>query len=193
MDEKNDKDCLDPENNSKCYFFKVANAFLLLANLFLIIFGFYYLNSKEDNSYFSMIVAVLGALITVLITWQIWQTVNAYKRIDELKGYVDDKINQEKQTREFGILFQSTLRTIDEKRYLDAVKTLCMIVELTDIETFIQGSAHHIHVIIRDHQNELGDKEELREELQNASKKFKQIGITCNMAVKTIEEYLNPS
>lgn len=96
MDENNDKDCLDPENNSKYCFFKAANAFLLFANLLLIILGFYYLKSKEDNSYFSMIVAVLSILVTVLLGWQIWKSValeKAIKRTNDLEhianGYLE--------------------------------------------------------------------------------------------------------
>ena len=99
MNEDKDKDCLDPENNSKCCFLKVTNAFLLLANVLLIILGFYYLNSKEDNSYFSMIVTVLAALITILITWQIWQTIvskeqikkatDAFDKLKELEANLD--------------------------------------------------------------------------------------------------------
>lgn len=96
MSEDKDKKCLDPENNSKYCFFKVANAFLLLANLLLIILGFYYLKSKEDNSYFSMIVAVLSILVTVLLGWQIWKSValeKAIKRTNDLEhianGYLE--------------------------------------------------------------------------------------------------------
>lgn len=102
MSEDKDNDCLDPENNSKCCFFKVANAFLLLANMLLIILGFHYLPTclSEDSGYFSVIVAVLGILITVLITWQIWQTIvsreeiqearDAVKRIDAIEKKVDE-------------------------------------------------------------------------------------------------------
>lgn len=91
-----DKDCIGPENNSEYCFFKVANAFLLLANSLLIFLGFYYLSSKEDNSYFSMIVAVLSVLVTVLLGWQIWKSValeKAIRRTHDLewiaKGYLE--------------------------------------------------------------------------------------------------------
>lgn len=94
-----DKSCLDKDNNSKCCFFKVANAFLLLANLLLIILGFYYLNSKDDNSYFSMIVTVLAILVTVLLGWQIWKSVEfdkAIKRTNDFEyianGYLEFSI-----------------------------------------------------------------------------------------------------
>ena len=92
MNENNDNDWLDPENNSKCCFFKVANAFLLLANMLLIILGFHYLPTclSEDSSYFSVIVAVLGILITVLITWQIWQTITTKGEINEIKKKADE-------------------------------------------------------------------------------------------------------
>lgn len=86
---KPDKDCLAPENTSKCCFFKVANAFLLLANMLLLIIGFYYLPSKNDNSYFSVIVAVLSILVTVLITWQIYRTIEWEKRIKEIEANND--------------------------------------------------------------------------------------------------------
>lgn len=84
-DNNTDKGCLDPENKDKCCFFKVANAFLLLANMLLLIVGFYYLPSKNDNSYFSVIVAVLAILVTVLITWQIYRTIEWEKRIKEIE------------------------------------------------------------------------------------------------------------
>lgn len=80
-----DNDCLDLENNSKCCFFKVANAFLLLANFLLLVVGFYYLPTKQDNAYFSVIVAVLAILVTVLITWQIWQSIDVKNTIKQLQ------------------------------------------------------------------------------------------------------------
>lgn len=96
MNMNDNKDCLDSENNSKYCFFKAANAFLLLANMLLIILGFYYLNSNEDNSYFNMIVAVLSILVTVLLGWQIWKSValgKAIRRTHDLewiaKGYLE--------------------------------------------------------------------------------------------------------
>lgn len=87
MNEDKDKDCLDPENNSKYCFFKVANAFLLLANLLLIILGFHYMPTRlsEDSSYFSVIVAVLGILVTFLVTWQIGQTLVSREEIKDAK------------------------------------------------------------------------------------------------------------
>lgn len=151
--------------------------------------------------YLGVIVGILAILVTFLVAWQIWATLksdekiknfeNELKRQDaQMKLYVDNEVKKERQTREFGILFQAALKTIEEKRYLDAVKAMCMIVNITDMESFIQGAAHHIHVIIRDHQDKLGDKEELRDDLEAASEKFKKIGITCKMVVETINNYL---
>lgn len=88
-----DNDCINPENNSKCCFFKVANAFLLLANLLLLIVGFYYLPTKPDNAYFSIIVAVLAILVTVLITWQIWQTIDIKNEIKILHSQYQTKLD----------------------------------------------------------------------------------------------------
>lgn len=93
MYKEKDKDCLAPENNSKYCFLKVANAFLLLANVLLIILGFYYLPSKSDNTYFSVIIAVLGVLVTVLITWQIWQTIESRHSIEKFKRSVRDSLS----------------------------------------------------------------------------------------------------
>lgn len=209
MSEDEDKDCLNLENNSKYCFFKVANAFLLLV-VFLqfVILCFYAPRVIKGNSlgfdYIGVIVGILAILVTFLVAWQIWATLKSDEKImrfetdlkdkeAQLKQYIDNEITKERQTRECGILFQAALKTIEEKRYLDALMSMCMIVSITDIESFIQGAAHHIHVIIRDHQKELGDKEKLREELQKALNKFKQIGVTCNTVVKTIEQYLNTS
>lgn len=89
MNESADKDCVDADN--KCCFFKVANAFLLLANLLLIIIGFHYMPTctRSDSSYFSVIVAVLGILITVLVTWQIWQVIDTKNIISQMQKQVD--------------------------------------------------------------------------------------------------------
>ncbi len=101
MKEANEKDCLDPENKSKCCFFKVANAFLLLANLLLIILGFYYLPGKGDHAYYEVFVYVLGILVTVLITWQIWQTIISRGEIkdliranEDLKAGLDTRVDK---------------------------------------------------------------------------------------------------
>lgn len=95
MNEDKDKDCLDPENDSKCCFFKVANAFLLLANLILIIFAGAYLPSKTLNvDYTAITVAVFGILITVLIGWQIYNAVNIESRISKAERQLGDTLNR---------------------------------------------------------------------------------------------------
>lgn len=99
MNEDRDNDCLDSENNSKCCFFKVANAFLLLANTLLIILGFYYLPTRisEDSSYFSVIVAVLAILVTVLLGWQIISLININRfenNINEVQKQVHKNLGE---------------------------------------------------------------------------------------------------
>ena len=102
--EDKDKDCLNPDNNSKYCFLKVANVFLLLANLLLIIIGFHYLPTclEPDSSYFSVIVAVLSILVTVLLGWQIYNAVemqNVIKKYDDLKsGFI--KSNEQLQLQD---------------------------------------------------------------------------------------------
>jgi hypothetical protein len=90
MNEGADKERVDTENN-KYRFFKVANAFLLLTNLLLIIIGFHYMPTctRPDSSYFSVIVTVLGILITVLVTWQIWQVIDTKAIISQMQKQVD--------------------------------------------------------------------------------------------------------
>lgn len=78
MNEDKDKDCLDPENKSKCCFFKVANAFLLLAVFLLsVILCFYAPRVINGESlgfdYIGVIVGILSLLVTVLLGWNIFQ------------------------------------------------------------------------------------------------------------------------
>lgn len=81
-----DKDCLDPENNSKYCFFKVANAFLLLANMLLIIMGLYFLpNKKSETTTWDILIATLAILVTVLIGWQIYSVFSMRKEIVDFK------------------------------------------------------------------------------------------------------------
>lgn len=93
-DNKN-KDCLEPENNSKCCFFKVANAFLLLFVFLLFIVSCWYaprvIQGKNLGfDYMGVIVAILAALITVLITWQIWITISSKEEVKKATDAVDD-------------------------------------------------------------------------------------------------------
>ena len=95
-DNTKDKDCLDPDNNNKFCFFKVANAFLMLANLLLIFLGFHYLPTclSQDSSYFSVIVAVLAILVTVLVTWQIYSLINLETKIKDINNAVERRIKE---------------------------------------------------------------------------------------------------
>lgn len=109
------KGCLDLEDNSMCCFFKVANSFLLLANLLLIILGFHYHPTclSEDSSYFSVIVAVLGILVTVLITWQIWQTIISRREVEKATKAIDKLKNLDNELR--------TQRSLLENRNLEII------------------------------------------------------------------------
>lgn len=92
MNEDNNDSCLSFESNRKYCFFKAANAFLLLANVLLIIIGFHYMptytGAGGNGSYFSVIVTVLGILITVLVTWQIWQVIDTKNIIKQMQKQV---------------------------------------------------------------------------------------------------------
>lgn len=97
-----DKDCLDPENNSKFCFFKVANAFLLLANVLLIVIGFYYLPNKESKTTsWEIVSATLSILVTVLIGWQIFSLIKLesvrkeYRDIDKKTSEAKEEISKE--------------------------------------------------------------------------------------------------
>lgn len=120
MSEDKNKDCLDPENNSKYCFFKVANAFLLLANLLLIILGFHYIPTclSEDSSYFSVIVAVLGILVTVLITWQIWQTIISRREVEKATKTANRLNKLESELNRQRNLYES--RNLEIKHLIDA-------------------------------------------------------------------------
>lgn len=120
MNEDKNKDCLDPENNSKYCFFKVATAFLLLANLLLIILGFHYLPTRlsEDSSYFSVIVAVLGILVTVLITWQIWQTIISRREVEKATKTANRLNKLESELNRQRNLYES--RNLEIKHLIDA-------------------------------------------------------------------------
>lgn len=84
--EKKSGDCLDPENTSKCCFFKVANAFLLLFNFLLIVFGFCVLPNKESTiSTTDILVSTLSILVTILIGWQIFNAIAARREMAEFK------------------------------------------------------------------------------------------------------------
>lgn len=95
------------EKATNAIFFKIANVFLIISNLSLLILGYYNLNSKQDNSYFSVIVAVLCILVTILITWQIWQTVNAEKRLQKI----------EQDNNQFKIDINNKIQEIKNKTY----------------------------------------------------------------------------
>lgn len=99
MNEDKNKNCLDPENNSKYCFFKVTNAFLLLANMILIIFAFAYLPAQSLNvDYTAITVAVFGILITVLIGWQIYNAVNVESRISKAEKQLLEMIQKVEDT-----------------------------------------------------------------------------------------------
>lgn len=98
---KDNADCLDPKNNSNYCFFKVANAFLLLAVFLLfVLLCFYAPRVIKGNSlgfdYMGVIVAILALLVTFLVAWQIWQTIAAREEIREMKNaaeMVEDRFN----------------------------------------------------------------------------------------------------
>lgn len=126
MNEDKDKDCLDHENNSKYCFFKVANAFLLLANVILIIFAGAYLPSKALNvDYTAITVAVFGILITVLIGWQIYNAVNIESRISKAERQLNDTFNR-LQATETNI----EKNALSSEKYSTAVN--CMACALTN-------------------------------------------------------------
>lgn len=54
--------------------------------MLLIILGFYYLPSKNDNAYFSVIVAVLAILVTVLLGWQVYKAVEFNRVIEKVNA-----------------------------------------------------------------------------------------------------------
>lgn len=111
-----DKDCLDPENNSKFCFFKVANAFLLLANFFLILLGFVFLphdsTEKTSGDILSIIVSVLAILVTALIGWQIVQTLESKRALEKFEKTTKDyeKDLQSKVDEIRGKLFKKTAK-----------------------------------------------------------------------------------
>lgn len=87
---KDNTDCLGPKNNSNYCFFKVANAFLLLAVLLLfVLLCFYAPRVIKGNSlgfdYMGVIVAVLGILVTTLIGWQIYSTIKVREELERYK------------------------------------------------------------------------------------------------------------
>lgn len=126
MSEDKDKNCLDPESSSNYCFFKVANAFLLLANVILIIFAGAYLPSKTLNiDYTAIIVAVFGILITVLIGWQIYNAVNIESRISKSEKQLGDTLTR-LQATEANI----EKNALSSERYSTAVN--CMACALTN-------------------------------------------------------------
>lgn len=118
MNEDQYKNCLDPENNSKCCFFKVANAFLLLA-VFLqfVILCFYaprVINGKSLGfDYMGVIVAVLAALITFAVGWQIWQFIAMRDDIKDAKKVTQEieKLKKELEAKS-NLLTQRNLEII---------------------------------------------------------------------------------
>ena len=111
MSEDKDKDCIGPENNSKYCFFKVANAFLLLA-VFLqfVLLCFYAPRVIKGNSlgfdYMGVIVAILALLVTLLVAWQIYSTIRSTRQIEKveedfekLKSSVDNTIEDKVSTK----------------------------------------------------------------------------------------------
>lgn len=81
-----DKDCLDPEINSKCCFFKVANAFLLIFVFLLsIVLAIYAPRVIRGNNlgfdYMGVIIAVLAILVTLLVGWNIFSTIKAERAV----------------------------------------------------------------------------------------------------------------
>lgn len=101
-----DKDCLDPEINSKCCFFKVANAFLLIFVFLLsIVLAIYAPRVIRGNNlgfdYMGVIIAVLAILVTLLVGWNIFSTIKAKEElskaihdIDSLKHISEKEIKQ---------------------------------------------------------------------------------------------------
>lgn len=82
-------------DNSKCRFCKVVNSFLLLAVFFLLaVLCIYAPRVIKGNSlgfdYIGVIVAILALLVTFLVAWQIYSTIEAKREI-ELASAESDK------------------------------------------------------------------------------------------------------
>lgn len=118
-----DKDCLDPENNSKYCFFKVANAFLLFAVFLLFVTLCFYaprvISGKSLGfDYMGVIVAVLGILITALITWQIWQTIISRREVEKATKTANRLNKLESELNQQRNIYES--RNLEIKHLIDA-------------------------------------------------------------------------
>lgn len=123
MSEDKDKDCLDPESSSKLCFFKVANAFLLFAVFLLFIILCFYaprvISGKSLGfDYMGVIVAVLGILITALITWQIWQTIISRREVEKATKTANRLNKLESELNRQRNLYES--RNLEIKHLIDA-------------------------------------------------------------------------
>lgn len=118
-----DKGCLDPENSSKLCFFKVANAFLLFAVFLLFVILCFYaprvISGKSLGfDYMGVIVAVLGILITALITWQIWQTIISRREVEKATKTANRLNKLESELNQQRNLYES--RNLEIKHLIDA-------------------------------------------------------------------------
>lgn len=146
--------------------------------------------SFAPESSAGLFVSVLGILVTLLVTWQIWATIHSDRRIEDLRAYIDIEIQKERHTREYGVVFQAAIEAKEDGRYKDALQAFCAIVNATNIDAFIPASAHQIQAIISKHSEKLGEKDSLKDDLTNAAIKFDQMGSLCKSAAKAIREYL---
>lgn len=141
MSEDNDKDCLDSENNSKYCFFKVANAFLLLA-VFLqfILLCFYAPRVIKGNSlgfdYMGVIVAILALLVTCLVAWNIWQiidTKNTVRKAEEASEKIQEfekEIERNKNIHRPYLAYTEGMRYFDAQNYSSAVNYFLSMAEM---------------------------------------------------------------
>lgn len=104
--DSNKYDCLDQENdNNKFCFYKTVNVFLLAAVFIILLFVPVLaprIIERDDLGfdYMGIIVAIFGVLISILITWQIWQTISSQEDIKNIKRVATHLNTLEKQVQE---------------------------------------------------------------------------------------------
>lgn len=140
-DSTKDNDCLNLENNNKFCFFKVANAFLLLfVFLLTMVLAIYAPRVIKDHNlgfdYMGVIVAVLAILVTTLIGWQIWQTVDMKQKVKSLNDEVAqlriDASVEIAKARSLSIAFitihEANQKWEIDKNAVDAYSLICVAV-----------------------------------------------------------------
>lgn len=146
-----DKDCLDPENNSKLCFFKVANAFLLLfVFLLFVVLAWYAPRVIQRQSlgfdYVGVIVAILAILITVLITWQIWITISSKEEVrkatDALEKLRELKLDLDAHKNLFN------QRNLEIKHLIDAHAKLLHVEDTADLSIQYLSYAEALELFI---------------------------------------------